>query len=221
MDSNKTDFPSNHTREAKAVKAGVQKSWSLLEFARLHGKMKVAPFVNKETGETFKSCVFVDDNNNITLVAFSSKLGELTPKEIAEQKKDLYVVLLSSGTYKLCRVTKERTNESALTFSKISEHGSITCNDCGAKMEHVAAFTHSFMDAWIGRQCPNCGHFCEEHNVSKEYHVLGDATEDFLCPQCGYLIRKKEESIFKGNNVPLFCPHCKSKNLSYHCEYLT
>lgn len=64
--------------------------------------MKVAPFVNKETGEAFKSCAFLN-GDGITLVAFSSKLGELTPKEIAAQKDDLQVVELESGSFKLCR----------------------------------------------------------------------------------------------------------------------
>lgn len=79
------------------------KSWPLVSFAREHGKMKVAPFVNRETGDKFKSCVFIDDKENITLVAFWSKLGELTPKEIANNKEylDLDVIQLSSGTYKL------------------------------------------------------------------------------------------------------------------------
>ena len=65
--------------------------------------MKVAPFVNKETGEAFKSCAFLNSNGGITLVAFSSKLGELTPAQIAAQKDDLQVVQLESGTYKLCK----------------------------------------------------------------------------------------------------------------------
>lgn len=90
-----------------AQNVGIQDSWSLISFARQHGKMKVAPFVNKETGEAFKSCAFVDDKRNVTLVAFSSKLGELTPREIAEQKDSLQVVLLESGTYKLCKVDWE------------------------------------------------------------------------------------------------------------------
>ena len=82
---------------------GIKNSWPLISFAKSHGKMKVAPFVNKETGECFKSCAFLDSKGGITLVAFSSKLGELTPKEIAEQKDDLQVVQLESGTYKLCK----------------------------------------------------------------------------------------------------------------------
>nr|DAK53161.1 MAG TPA: hypothetical protein [Crassvirales sp.] len=65
--------------------------------------MKVAPFVNKETGEAFKSCAFVNSNGATTLVAFSSNLGELTPRQIAAQKDSLQVVELESGTFKLCR----------------------------------------------------------------------------------------------------------------------
>ena len=86
-----------------AQTVGIKNSWSLLSFARAHGKMKVAPFVNKETGEAFKSCAFVDSNNAITLVAFSSNLGELTPQQIAAQKDSLQVVELESGTFKLCK----------------------------------------------------------------------------------------------------------------------
>ena len=82
---------------------GITNSWSLLSFAKSHGRMKVAPFVNKETGECFKSCAFLSDTDEITLVAFSSKLGELTPAQIAAQKDELQVVQLESGSFKLCK----------------------------------------------------------------------------------------------------------------------
>ena len=82
---------------------GIKNSWSLISFAKSHGRMKVAPFVNKETGECFKSCAFLGSDGEITLVAFSSKLGELTPKQIAAQKDDLQVVQLESGSFKLCK----------------------------------------------------------------------------------------------------------------------
>lgn len=82
---------------------GIKNSWSLISFARTHGRMKVAPFVNRETGEYFKSCAFLSSEGEVTLVAFSSKLGELTPKQIAAQKDELQVVQLDSGTYKLCK----------------------------------------------------------------------------------------------------------------------
>lgn len=86
-----------------AQNVGIKNSWSLISFARAHGKMKVAPFVNKETGEAFKSCAFVDSDGATTLVAFSSKLGELSPREISAQKDELQVVELESGTFKLCK----------------------------------------------------------------------------------------------------------------------
>lgn len=86
-----------------AQNVGIKNSWSLISFARAHGKMKVAPFVNKETGEAFKSCAFVNSDNDVTLVAFSSNLGELTPQQIKEQKDSLQVVELESGTFKLCK----------------------------------------------------------------------------------------------------------------------
>ena len=82
---------------------GINKSWSLISFATAHGRVKVAPFVNHETKECFKSCAFLSSEGEVTLVAFSSNLGELTPKQIAEQKDDLQVVQLESGSFKLCR----------------------------------------------------------------------------------------------------------------------
>ena len=78
-------------------------SWNLLEFAKAHGKMQVGEFANKDTGEVFKACIFTKLDGTRTFVAFSTKLGELTPKEIAMQKDELYVVQLESGNYSLCK----------------------------------------------------------------------------------------------------------------------
>ena len=86
-----------------AQNQGIVNSWSLISFAKLHGKMQVAPCVNKDTGEEFKSCVFSNAEGR-TFVAFSSKMGELTPSQIASQKDGLQVVQLESGNYKLCKV---------------------------------------------------------------------------------------------------------------------
>lgn len=87
-----------------AQNVGIKNSWSLLAFAKSHGKMQVGEFANKETGETFKSCIFTNpDDNSRCFVAFSSKMGELTPREIAEQKDSLQVVELESGNYSLCK----------------------------------------------------------------------------------------------------------------------
>ena len=90
-----------------ATTVGIKNSWSLISFAKSHGRMKVAPFVNKETGECFKSCAFLNSDGEVTLVAFSSKLGELTPAQIAAQKDDLQVVQLESGSFKLCKASHD------------------------------------------------------------------------------------------------------------------
>ncbi len=87
-----------------AQNVGIKNSWSLLAFAKSHGKMQVGDFVNKETGEAFKSCIFTNpEDNSRCFVAFSSKMGELSPREIAEQKDSLQVVELESGNYSLCK----------------------------------------------------------------------------------------------------------------------
>jgi hypothetical protein len=80
----------------------IVKSASLLSFAAGR-RMQVGAFVNEKTGDSFKSCIFTDADNNRCFVAFSSKLGELTPKQIAAQKNDLQVVTLDSGSHILCK----------------------------------------------------------------------------------------------------------------------
>lgn len=83
---------------------GIINHWSLIAFAQKMGKkMQVGTFANKETGEEFKSCIFSDGDAR-TFVSFSSKLGELTPREIATMKDNLQVVQLASGNYSLCKV---------------------------------------------------------------------------------------------------------------------
>lgn len=85
------------------AEVGIKNSWSLVEFARANGTLKVANFVNRDDGEEFKSCAFVDPNGKVNcLVGFSSNLGELTPKQIIARKNELQVVELNSGNYKLC-----------------------------------------------------------------------------------------------------------------------
>ena len=83
---------------------GIKNSWPLIDFAKSHGRMKVTgEMINSQTGETFKSCAFVGAGGAVTLVGFSSNLGELTPPQIAAQKDNLQVVELESGNFKLCK----------------------------------------------------------------------------------------------------------------------
>ena len=88
---------------ATAIVSTIKNSWSLIAFAKEFGpKMQVGEFVNKETGEDFKSCIFTDGETR-TFVAFSSKMGPLSPREIAAKKNELQVVQLESGHYSLCK----------------------------------------------------------------------------------------------------------------------
>lgn len=88
---------------ATATVSTIKNSWSLIAFAKEFGpKMQVGEFVNKETGEDFKSCIFTNGETR-TFVAFSSKMGPLSPREIAAKKDELQVVQLESGNYSLCK----------------------------------------------------------------------------------------------------------------------
>ena len=87
-----------------AQNVGIKNSWSLLAFAKTHGKMQVGEFVNKETGDAFKSCIFTNpEDNSRCFVAFSSKMGEMTPSQIAAEKDSLQVVELETGNFSLCK----------------------------------------------------------------------------------------------------------------------
>ena len=143
----------------------VVQSWSLLDFAKTHGKMKRVPsssHINSETGEEELSaayCVFVHPTNKdeqgkpviTAIVAFSSELGELTAKEIGEQKDDLIVVEYESGNYSLKRkeleikenhsteVTKEDYPMDNIA-NKIDIIEMIFCKYCGKRIEANSKF---------------------------------------------------------------------------------
>lgn len=79
----------------------ILQSWSLLEFAKNYVKMQVGDFVNSNTEEGFKSCMFLKKDGTYDYVGFHSQLGVLTPAEISERKKELKVALTQSGKYVL------------------------------------------------------------------------------------------------------------------------
>ena len=90
-----------------AQSKNIKNSWSLVGFAREFGpRMQVGDFTNGDTGDHFKSCIFTNGNTR-TFVAFSRKLGVLSPREIARQKDTLQVVLCETeegnDMYSLCK----------------------------------------------------------------------------------------------------------------------
>lgn len=85
----------------------IEQCWDLLPFARMHGKMQVAPFMDKITKKQFKLSVFsqltYDESVVRTYVRFSKTLGELTPEQIVQEKDILRVAKLKDGHYELFR----------------------------------------------------------------------------------------------------------------------
>lgn len=86
---------------AEETNSSILQSWSLLEFAKNYVKMQVGNFVNSNTGEEFKSCMFTKEDGSYDYVGFHSQLGVLTPAEITKRKKELKVGLTESGKYVL------------------------------------------------------------------------------------------------------------------------
>lgn len=107
-------------------------------------------------------------------------------------------------------------DEDYLCFSRMGGAGVIMCKDCGHE-EEIISFTHGMMSCDIGRQCPHCHAFVVEHND----RGFNETASDFICPECGAVIRKKEEDFLKGNDDPLFCPKCHSPRLQYLMSYIT
>lgn len=90
------------------VRMKVESTWSLKEFRSMYdGKSPQMVSFNgtdPDTGQakSWKSIAFTNEDNHVTLVNFSSKLGELTPAEINSRKNDLNVIKLKGGKYYLC-----------------------------------------------------------------------------------------------------------------------
>lgn len=87
-------------------KASKFKVWSLSTFVKEFGRMKVASFVNKTTGDRFKTCVCTNYKAR-TFIAFSPKIGVLSSREIKEIKDELIVVRKSNGKYVLTKKSSE------------------------------------------------------------------------------------------------------------------
>ena len=95
---------SNVSSDSKKNSRHHSNTWSLIAFIKEFGpRMQVGEFTNHDTGEKFKSCVFTQENGTKTFVAFSSKLGVLTEREIADRKEDLAVIKSKAGHYSLIK----------------------------------------------------------------------------------------------------------------------
>ncbi len=84
----------------KTDKITVVQTWSLIEFAKMFDSVRVGTCTNNTTGKKYPACAFTSDEKRV-FALFSSKLGGLTAKEIAERKHQLKISKLSNETYVL------------------------------------------------------------------------------------------------------------------------
>jgi hypothetical protein len=102
----------------------------------------------------------------------------------------------------------EDEREQGLWFHYLGGYGSITCKDC-MHNESITSFTHGRDSSTAGFQCQACGKFAAINSggprKAKEYQ------SSLIC-ECG--------GKFEREKV-LFCPECRSKNLSYDMEFIT
>ncbi len=138
-------------QKGKDSEPKIIESWSLLEFAKENGAMKVtAPMthVNAKTGEEFlkKKCAFVHPIKKdgqgrplVLFVDFSSHLGELSPQEISERKNELVVVKYESGRYVLDRKQNQVKTEEIVLDDPVPE---VTEDDLSVSEDDIA-------NAWI------------------------------------------------------------------------
>ena len=108
------------------------------------------------------------------------------------------------------QATRKRVQERSkgLWFSYIGGHGTVRCKDCDHN-EEITSFIHGINSSSTGFQCQACGKFSSIGSggpgKANEYE------ESLVCKCGGGLDREKI----------IFCPGCKSKNLSYQTLYMT
>lgn len=85
------------------TKPFIIKKWSLVDFAREFGRMKVTNVMeNNKTGEKFKSGAFQDINDKLTLAGFHGFAWEQqTPAFISKHKDKIGVLYSEFGNYKI------------------------------------------------------------------------------------------------------------------------
>ena len=81
----------------------IEKSWSLVGFAREFGTAKFATCTNQKTGEEFNCLAFENADGELTFCHFGYSTQGMTASDIAANKADLKVGLNSSGKYTLYR----------------------------------------------------------------------------------------------------------------------
>jgi hypothetical protein len=79
----------------------IEKSWSLVGFAKEFGTAKFATCKNKETGEDFNCLAFEKEDGELTFCHFGYSTQGMSISDIVADKADLKVGLNSNGKYTL------------------------------------------------------------------------------------------------------------------------
>jgi len=93
-------------------------------------------------------------------------------------------------------------------FHYMGGNGTITCKDCDHS-EEVTSFIHGIKSSNSGFQCQGCGKLS---SIRAGGPGRADEYEESLECECGGALKRDKV---------IFCPSCKSKNLSYQMQYIT
>jgi hypothetical protein len=142
----------------------------------------------------------------------------------SETKLFLFKVIVTIGFVLLWPIfiygiTKERRRGIALEkrleekskglwFSYMGGHGKITCKDCDHS-EEVTSFIHGINSSSSGFQCQGCGKLS---SIKSGGPGKANQYEESLQCSCGSDLDREKV---------IFCPSCKSHNLSYQTLYIT
>ncbi len=106
-------------------------------------------------------------------------------------------------------IERDRIEKSiGLWFQRMGGCGSIHCRDC-QHSEKVTSFIHGIDNSHSGFQCQSCGKITSLTGGGRG--KANQYKERLICDCGGKFDREKM----------IFCPQCKSKNLSYHMEFIT
>ncbi len=102
----------------------------------------------------------------------------------------------------------EEERAEGMRFQYMGGHGAITCKDCNHS-EEVTSFIHGINSSSSGFQCQACGKLS---SIRAGGNGRANQYEQSLVCECGGTLARDKV---------IFCPSCKSKNLSYQMHYIT
>lgn len=87
-------------KDAKTVPITKEnESWTLMDFARQHGRMKV----HRNSDGLLDICTFTDNDNKVTKAYIALYIKNYNVEDIQREKNELSIITLSSGAYCLCK----------------------------------------------------------------------------------------------------------------------